>query len=226
MLAQDNLHGLSNLAEEEQAILSRFGQGPSKSSPFSTINDAFETIVESHPAVIAARFGNQSITYEELDKSANRLANHLIEAGLKPQQRVCLVVQRSFEMLVGIFAVLKAGCQYVPMDGGVTSEQAMKHIFTDSDARFVLCLPRYYDKILPSVRKDAVIVTLEPAVGAHCQNTKPGVEVTSKDGAYAIYTSGKSFIQSDFNVLTHDQEAQDVRKVWMSRTRMSPMLYC
>jgi non-ribosomal peptide synthetase component F len=226
MLAQDNLHGLSNLAEEEQAMLSRFGRGPSIPAPYTTINDAFAAIVEYHPAVIAARFSDQSITYQELDRSANRLANHLIEAGLKPRQRVCLVVQRSFEMLVGILAVLKAGCQYVPMDGGVTSEQAMKHIFTDSNARFVLCLPRYYDKVLSYVREDAVIVTLEPAVGAHCQNTKPRVEVTSKDGAYAIYTSGKSYVYNESDVLMHDQEAQDVRKVWMSRIRMSPMLCC
>lgn len=191
MLTQDNLHGLSNLDEEQQARLSRFGRGPSIPPPFTIINEAFDAIVTAHPTTIAAKFNGHSMTYQELDRSANRLANHLLQTGLGPQQRVCLVVQRSLEMLVGIFAILKAGCQYVPMDGGVTSEQAMKHIFTDSDARFVLCLPRYHNKIVSTARQDAIVVVLGSEVECHCQATKPSVQISSKDGAYAIYTSGE-----------------------------------
>lgn len=207
-------------------MLSRFGRGPSIPAPYKNINAAFEAVAASHPTVIAAKFSGRSITYQELDSLANRLANHLIQTGLKPRQRVCLVVQRSFEMLVGIFAVLKAGCQYVPMDGGVTSEQAMKHIFTDSDARFVLCHPRHRDKITPFVRKDAVIITLEPEVYAHCQATKPPVKISSEDGAYAIYTSGMYFYHFECRALTPVQEAQDVQRASMSLTRTSLTRCC
>lgn len=125
-----------------------------------------------------------------MDIAANRLAHYLISSGLRPGSRVCLVVQRSFEMLVGIFAILKAGCQYVPIDGGVTSEQAFTHIFTDSNARFILCLPRFWDKIRRFARRDAVIFALTMDVGAFYPSTKPSVQVSHQDGAYAIYTSG------------------------------------
>jgi len=155
------------------------------------VHEAFEKIVDAHPTVTAATFSGRCISYQQLDEAANRLANRLIHAGLTPKQRVCLVVQRSFEMLVGIFAILKAGCQYVPVDGGVASEVALTHILTDSGARFVLCLPKFWERTAKIAREDSVIVALDNDVGASFPSTRPSVQVSRYDGAYAIYTSGK-----------------------------------
>jgi non-ribosomal peptide synthetase component F len=190
MWTQDSFDGFTHLPVEDQSLLSRFGRGPVIQTPFSSITEAFESIVESHPDVVAAKHDGKTITYQQLDIAANRLAHHLIQSGLAPRQRVCIVVQRSFEMLIGIFAVLKAGCQYVPIDGGVTSEQAFAHIFSDSNARFILCLPKFWDKVRRFARRDAVIFALSTDVGAFYSPTRPAVQVSSKDGAYAIYTSG------------------------------------
>ena len=175
----------------DETCLARFGHGPVLPVPHSLVHEAFESIVGSTPTAIAAKFNEDSITYEQLDIAANRLAHHLIDSGLKPRQRVCIVVQRSFEMLVGIFAVLKAGCQYVPIDGGVASEQALKHILVDTGARFILCLPRYWDKVCQLATKDAVIISLEANTGAFYSTDRPAIKIRSTDGAYAIYTSGK-----------------------------------
>lgn len=161
------------------------------SVPHSLVHEAFEKAAEAHPTVIAATFAGSSLSYQHLDEAANRLANRLIHAGLQPKQRVCLVVQRSFEMLIGIFAILKAGCQYVPVDGGVASDVALAHILTDSDARFVLCLPKFWERIENTARKDAVIIALDDKAGASFPSARPSVRVSRYDGAYAIYTSGK-----------------------------------
>jgi non-ribosomal peptide synthetase component F len=123
MKASSCFHATSCLPEEDRTLISRLGQGPTVPVPYHLIHEAFENIAEAHPATIAATVAGNSITYHQLNEAANRLANYLIHAGLKPRQRVCLIVQRSFEMLVGIFAILKAGCQYVPVDGGVASSQ-------------------------------------------------------------------------------------------------------
>ncbi|KAF1846733.1 acetyl-CoA synthetase-like protein [Cucurbitaria berberidis CBS 394.84] len=184
--------GLTGLASSPEDVLTRFGHGPKLPVPHSLVHEAFENIADVHPTAIAARFGADTITYEQLDIAANRLAHYLINSGLKPRQRVCLVVQRSFEMLIGLFAILKAGCQYVPIDGGVTSEKALQHIFADTEARFILCLPRFWDKIRQFARKDAIIVALETNTGAFYSTERPTIEVTSADGAYAIYTSGST----------------------------------
>ncbi|RMZ74524.1 non-ribosomal peptide synthetase [Pyrenophora seminiperda CCB06] len=186
------LHSTSCLPEEDRIRISRLGQGPSVKVPYSLIHEAFEDIAEAHPTTIAATVAGNLITYQQLDEAANRLANRLIHEGLKPRQRVCLVVQRSFAMLVGIFAILKAGCQYVPVDGGVASEVALTHILTDSDARFILCLPQYWEKTRKLARRDAAIFTLNDDPGSSFPSTRPSVQVTPYDGAYAIYTSGST----------------------------------
>jgi non-ribosomal peptide synthetase component F len=89
----------------------------------------------------------------------------------------------------------------VPVDGGITSEQALMHIFTDTDARFILCLSKFWDKVRRFARRDAVIFALGMEVGAFYPSTKPAVQVSSHDGAYAIYTSGKYLIKPTYNVL-------------------------
>ncbi|KAF2034561.1 acetyl-CoA synthetase-like protein [Setomelanomma holmii] len=184
--------GLSYLSSEDQILVTRYGTGPALPVPHALVHTAFESIVDSHPTVVAARIADKTITYRQLDIAANRLAHQLIDSGLKPKQRVCLVVQRSFEMLIGIFAVLKAGCQYVPIDGGVASEQALMHIFTDTNARFILCLPRFWDKVRRFARRDAIILALSMDVGSWYPPVRVRLQIDRQDGAYAIYTSGST----------------------------------
>lgn len=190
MRSEERFHGLSGLSLDDQALLSRFGRGPSLSIPSPLVHSAFERIVDSHPNLIAAKYANQTITYQQLDIAANRLANYLISSGLMPQQRVCLVVSRSLEMLIGIMAILKAGCQYVPIDGGVASDQALQHIFTDTGARFILCLSKFWDRTRRFATRNTVIIAFDMDTGAYYSVDRPSRESSPGDGAYAIYTSG------------------------------------
>ena len=103
------LEGLSSLSSRDQIALSHFGQGPHQPVSHSTAHKAFESQVDANPDAIAAVFDKTALTYQELDIAANRLSNHLRASGLQSRERVCLVVSRSLEMLVGIFAILKAG---------------------------------------------------------------------------------------------------------------------
>jgi non-ribosomal peptide synthetase component F len=190
MASSDLFHELSGLSPADQVLVSRFGQGPAVLAPYTTVHEAFEGIVDSHPEVVAARLGDKQITYGELDLAANRLADYLIETGLRPRQRVCLVVQRSFEMLVGIFAILKAGCQYVPVDGGVLSEHALQYILKDTEAQLVLCLPKFEDKIKKCFRGKIATVVLGQGVEDFSSTERRNIPVSAEDGVYAIYTSG------------------------------------
>jgi non-ribosomal peptide synthetase component F len=184
-------HGLDSLPYEQRILFSRFGRGASLRVPHTTIHEAFESAVDQQPRAIAAQFGEEKITYAELDVAANRLATYLIESGLQPRQRVCLVVQRSIQMLIGIFAVLKAGCQYVPVDGGISSEEALRHILTDAGAKYILCLPQFQDAVKQYAAQSAAVILLGQGAEAFCSRERPRIPVTSHDGAYAIYTSGK-----------------------------------
>jgi non-ribosomal peptide synthetase component F len=80
------------------------------------IHHLFEKQAEQTPQATALVFNDQSMTYGELNESANRLAHHLIGLGVQPDSLVAICVERSFAMIVSVLAVLKAGSAYVPLD--------------------------------------------------------------------------------------------------------------
>jgi non-ribosomal peptide synthetase component F len=192
MAAPNLLNNVSDFPTTQQSRVHEFGHDAKLSRSYGTVHEAFEGIVDTHPALVAAIYGTHSITYLQLDLAANRLAHYLISSGLRPRQRVCLVVQRSIEMLIGFLAILKAGCQYVPIDGGVASDEALRHIFADTEARFILCLPRYWDRVKQFASQEAIVLELGMNTGAYYSPLRPGIIVTSDDGVYAMYTSGMS----------------------------------
>lgn len=192
METQILFNNMSRLSTTDQVFLSQHSRGSTLQVPHDTVHKAFESIVDAHPTAVAAIQGDRKITYHQLDLAANRLAHHLIDSGLRPKQRVCLVVQRSVEMLIGLLATIKAGCQYVPIDGGVASDLALQHIFEDTECRFILCLPKYWDKVRQFASKTAIIIELGMDTGAFYSPLRPCIKVSADDGVYAMYTSGKS----------------------------------
>ncbi len=96
--------------------------------PHRGVHKAFGNSVVSSPDSIAAVFAQISLSYEQLHDATKRLANVLLESGTQPRQRVFLVVSRSLELLVGIFAILKPAastCQLM-----VASRQTKQFAFT------------------------------------------------------------------------------------------------
>ncbi|PBP17989.1 hypothetical protein BUE80_DR011234 [Diplocarpon rosae] len=185
-------HGLEGLTFSDQILFNQFGRGSKQPTPFETIHEAFEHIADKQPNTIAAEQDGRSISYYELERAANRLANRLISMGLKPRQRVCLVVQRSLSMVVAMLAVLKAGCQYVPLDGQVTAEEALRHVIEDVKAPFILCLEKFHIKVSFLAEPTTRIVIVDDHFRDSESPQRPGLQVSRSDGAYAIYTSSST----------------------------------
>src|SRR5579872_2842074 len=80
------------------------------------IHEWFEEQVERSPETIAIVFGEQHLSYRELNCRANGLAGRLRELGVGPENLVGLYVERSPEMMIGLLGILKAGGAYVPLD--------------------------------------------------------------------------------------------------------------
>ena len=178
----------------------RFGQGILKETPHNLVHEAFSTTAAINPFLLAVEHEGDRITYAELDVASTTLSLKLMRLGLRPQDRVVLLVQRSISMVVAIFAVLKSGCQYVPIDGGVASDDALAHILSETQAPFVLCLDRYHQRGQRFAMPGTQILSLE-----HFRKTLTDfdaeigrtVSVDADDGAYIIYTSGRStFVKS------------------------------
>lgn len=196
---------LDNLSPSDRRLFNLFGRGEAANPPHSIVHHAFEAIASAHPDAVAVRqHDGATITYGELDRRANILANHLRTShGLSKGDRVVLVISRSIEMVVSILAVLKAGGQYVPVDGGVVPLETLAYQITDSGASIVLCLPKHKTKVQQSVQVVSAQKSADAGVaivGVECdsplwtsddQNARnPSIDVHPQDGAYVIYTSG------------------------------------
>lgn len=183
--------GLDNLSFADRHVFNKFSRGASIRPLFSLVHKAFEDIVDKEPHCTAVEHDGDALTYQQLDRSANRLAGKLIRDGLKPGQKVCLVVQRSVHMVIAILAVLKCGCQYIPLDGGVIPDNLLKHILVNTEAQFVLCLEKLRTKAQRCSSHASIVVLDSPSeVAVTDSAARPNIDAVPSDGAYVIYTSG------------------------------------
>src|SRR5207302_981370 len=82
----------------------------------SCFHHLFEEQAAKSPANVAAQQAGREITYQELNRQANRLARYLRRQGVGPEAVVALLMHRGIDMLVSILAIFKAGGVYLPLD--------------------------------------------------------------------------------------------------------------
>jgi amino acid adenylation domain-containing protein len=109
------LGGIELLSEGERTRALHEFNDTATPAPAECVHELFARYVRSAPERTAVSDGERSLTYGELDASANRLARHLRAAGVGPDEAVGLCTDRSVEMIVGLLAILKAGGAYVPL---------------------------------------------------------------------------------------------------------------
>lgn len=190
---EPQIYSTSALSEVHDSKFICFGQGVITEPPYKLIHEAFKKTAADNPSVVAIEHDQHRMTYGELDLASTNLAQQLLSLGLGPRDRVVLLVQRSIPMIVAIFAVLKSGCQYVPLDGGVVSDDALAHVLSEAEPRFLLCLARFSQRAHDFARPKTQIVSLEDSITALTAcHIEPVCEVLvhPDDGAYIIYTSG------------------------------------
>ncbi len=157
------------------------------------IHALFEARAAASPHALAVEFGDSSLTYDELNVRANRLAHQLLALGVQPDQRVALCVERSLDMVVGLLAILKAGGAYVPLDPAYPPER-LAFMLADS-APVALLTHASLAAALPPVPL-YVLVLDEPAhtevITAHSTANPVIARLTPSHMAYVIYTSGST----------------------------------
>ncbi|MFE3698557.1 non-ribosomal peptide synthase/polyketide synthase, partial [Nocardia tengchongensis] len=135
--------GISGIAPEAAALAALGGAAERLSNPLAalaspfaaaeaTISGLFDLAVAAHPERVAVRFGDEELTYFELDRRANVLARRLIGEGAGPESLVAVLLPRSADLVVALLAVIKTGAGYVPID---PSYPADRIAFVLSDAQ-------------------------------------------------------------------------------------------
>ncbi|GAA4232130.1 hypothetical protein GCM10022254_31260 [Actinomadura meridiana] len=159
--------------------------------PDVTIADLLEEQAVRTPGVTALVFGAERVSYGELSSRVNRLARLLIARGAGPESVVALGLPRSADMVAALFAVLRTGAAYLPLELDYPAERLA---FMMEDAR-PLCLvtTRALEDVLPKAAQTVVLD--DPETVAELAGLSDGpvmVEVGLDCPAYVIYTSGST----------------------------------
>ncbi|MGB6479856.1 MAG: amino acid adenylation domain-containing protein [Candidatus Sulfotelmatobacter sp.] len=154
------------------------------------LHHLFESQVDRTPEATAVAFGNESLTYRELNQRANQLAHHLVSLGVGPDVLVGILVERSLEMVVGLLGILKAGGAYVPLDPAYPSER-IAFMLEDSEVA-VLLTQRHLLETISDSRARVVVLDTDWHEIATAQTDNPVHRSGAENLAYVIYTSGST----------------------------------
>ncbi|MGH3780217.1 MAG: amino acid adenylation domain-containing protein, partial [Pseudonocardiaceae bacterium] len=160
--------------------------------------EVFQAQVARTPELTALVFGDQWLSFAELNARANRLARHLIALGVGPERVVALALPRSVEMIVALVAVLKAGGVYLPVDPQLPAERIA---FVVTDAAPVLVVTTTTDRgTVTEAAAGVPVMVDDPQTAAVLAGYGDG-DLTDADrrgplradsAAYVIYTSGST----------------------------------
>jgi len=183
---------ISYLDEQQyQTIIYDWNKTACNYFPEETAIRLFEQQVERTPNHLAVLFNDITLTYQQLNQSANQLADYLqTQYQLKANELVGLYLDRSEQMVVSILAVLKAGAAYVPMDTDAPDERN-QYIIDDAKINTIITCQSHQAKVSQFV--DNLINIDQPQLRTELLQynvNNPKNQTTGHDLAYCIYTSG------------------------------------
>ena len=187
------------------------------------VPELFEQQVENNAQAVAVTYEGKSLTYEELNRKANQLANYLIDKKhVKPDTLVGICAERSLEMVISIVAILKAGGAYVPLDPELPQAR-LQYMLDDGQLDTVLTQTHLQApdqvKQIPVKRDQAICLDSLDIQNALAQYSDKSPVLSEMDLqphhlAYVIYTSGSTGNPKGVMV---SQQALINRVDWMNR---------
>ncbi|MET0316098.1 MAG: amino acid adenylation domain-containing protein, partial [Rhodococcus fascians] len=158
----------------------------------ATLLDAFDAQVAARPDSVAVVFDGQGVTYADLDARVNRLARELVARGARPDESVAVAMRRSLSMIVALYAVLRSGAGYVPVD---PDQPAERNGYILEVASPIAVLTTSHDDL--DIRVDVPIVVVDSLdTSTHSAATITDADrlapLRADNVAYVIFTSGST----------------------------------
>jgi amino acid adenylation domain-containing protein len=178
------------LSPAEQRQLEQWGGASQSYGGHHCLHEWFQQQVERTPQAEALAEGDRRLSYEELNRQANKLANYLRKQGAGPEAVVGLCLERSVEMVIGLLAILKAGAAYLPLEPNYPG-QRLGYMLKDAGAVAVVTSRSSAPPLIgEGVRQVRLEEEWERIAEESPENPTSGV--TPDNLAYIIYTSGST----------------------------------
>lgn len=152
-----------------------------------TVIQVFEEHVENTPDKIVASFNGNSLTYKQLNDKTNQLCRYLQSKGINKEDIICIITTHSFETLIGILGVLKAGAAFLPVDYAIPPER-LRYILEDSKSKLILHNVDFENHDDSNV--ETIDLTNQSIYTGDSTNIPRGYDMDNL--AYIIYTSGST----------------------------------
>jgi amino acid adenylation domain-containing protein len=143
------------------------------------------------PDAVALVYEDSELTYGELDLRSNQVAHHLVSLGVGPETVVCLCLERSLEMVVGLLGILKAGAAYLPLDPSYPQDRLL-FMQTDAGSSVVMTAGASASAFPLSHSVQLLALDADWDKIARHRTDPPTTGVGPKNLAYVIYTSGST----------------------------------
>jgi amino acid adenylation domain-containing protein len=167
--------------------------GPHRPLPDLRCHELFEEQVRIHPETIAAVYGDQELSYRELNARANRVGHALRATGLRREAVVAVVTERNLDWLAAVLGILKAGAVYLPIEPHFPADRIAR-MLSRAECAVVLTeedSARMLDEALAAL--DGVRrLLIEEACESAATDENLGVSVAPDQLAYIYFTSGST----------------------------------
>lgn len=187
---EQRIYDLPLLTQSQQQLLMEWNQTHKEYSSGECIHKLFEAQVDLTPNAVAVEQDGQKLTYCELSDRANKIAHYLQSLGVKPETLVGICIERSLDMIAGLFGILKAGGAYVPLDPAYPQER-IAEILADTQLGFLLTQDKFQDNLLGYTGKTICLDTDWELIAPQ-STANPISDVQLNNLAYIIYTSGST----------------------------------
>lgn len=175
--------------EEKYKILYEFNNTKTEYPHDKTIVELFEEQVEKTPDNIAVVFENQKLTYRELNEKANQLAHYLLSKHISIGDIVCILLDKSLEMIISILGILKVGATFLPIDINYPSER-INYIINNSKSNLILIPKNSINNINYTIKTLVIEQNNLESLQLSKENTP--ITYSTDNIAYIMYTSGST----------------------------------
>jgi gramicidin S synthase 2/tyrocidine synthetase-3 len=176
------------LPENQKEMLQLWNTTNEECPTDKLIHQWFEEQVEKTPDKVAVVCQKDQLTYRQLNKRANQIAQVLRVEGIGPDDRVGLMLERSVDMIVGILAILKSGGAYVPIDLAYPKDR-INNMLKNSRAKCVLSQFAVIEK-LHGLQMDLPWIDIKEKKYKEYTTRNLLPIQNANHLAYVIYTSG------------------------------------
>ena len=189
-LVKTNVEEVSLLCDRTMQMLNKFNDTDVKIN-FENAVLAFEDSVEKNKNKIAVIAKDESITYDELNKRANKIAHSLIDLSVKTNDLVGLMIDRIANAYSLREGIMKSGAAFMSIDPKYPDDR-VDYILKDSNAKYIVTKKEIYEERKNLLDNSNVKILFYDELLKNANDANPNVVIKSTDACYCLYTSGST----------------------------------